>query len=129
MKKRILIVDDEEDLTWSISKYFTRNDDRFETVCVHRGDEALEVLESERIDLVISDVRMPGADGMQLLEVVKRRYPGIPVIIISAYGTRETQAEFAANGAAYYLEKPFEIKLLRQMVYRALNLNSARPAA
>ena len=121
-KKRLLIVDDEEDLTWSISKSFTKNDNRIETVCVHRGDDALRVLTDRRIDVVISDIRMPGKDGIQLLTEVRKHFTDTPVIIISAYGTNEIQDEIVSHGGSFYIEKPFEISHLRKLVYDVLNL-------
>ncbi len=120
--KSILIVDDEEDLTWSISKTLTKHDKAFEVMCAHNGDEAMEVLARRRVDVVISDIRMPGRDGLQLLQEIKAHYPATKVIIMTAYGSHETRKLITARGSALYLEKPFEIRLLRRLIYEALEL-------
>lgn len=120
--KSILIVDDEEDLTWSISKTLARHDKDFEVACAHDGDEAMEILARRPVDVVISDIRMPGRDGLQLLHEINARYPRTKVIIMTAYGSHETRKQIAAKGAAFYLEKPFEIRSLRMLIYEALNL-------
>jgi len=122
IQKSILIVDDEEDLTWSISKTLARHDKDFEVLCAHNGDEAMEVLARRPVDVVISDIRMPGRDGLQLLHEINARYPRTKVIIMTAYGSHETRKQIAAKGATFYLEKPFEIRSLRMLIYEALNL-------
>jgi len=118
----ILIVDNEEDLTWSISKALEKNDQHFAVVCAPNGDAALEVLSHRAVDIVISDIRMPGRDGLQLLEDIHRDYPGTKVIIMTAYGSHEVHDEICERGAAFYLEKPFEIRYLRKLIYEALDL-------
>ncbi len=120
--RSILIVDDEEDLTWSISKTLARHDKDFEVTCAHDGDEAMAILARQPVDVVISDIRMPGRDGLQLLHEINARYPRTKVIIMTAYGSHETRKQIAAKGATFYLEKPFEIRLLRKLIYEALNL-------
>ena len=117
--KSILIVDDEEDLIWSISKTLTKTDDQLEVICVQDGDSALEVLARRPIDLVVSDVRMPGRDGLQLLEEIKFNYPRTKVIIMTAYGSEEMQTRITAR-TPFYLEKPFEIQYLKRLIYVAL---------
>lgn len=123
IRKSILIVDDEEDLTWSISKTLARHDKDFTVTCAHNGDEAMAVLARQPFDVVVSDIRMPGRDGLQLLHEINARYPRTKVIIMTAYGSHDTRAQIAAKGAAFYLEKPFEIRSLRKLIYEALNLN------
>lgn len=120
--RSILIVDDEEDLTWSISKTLARHDKDFEVTCAHDGDEAMEILARQPVDVVVSDIRMPGRDGLQLLHEINARFPRTKVIIMTAYGSHETRKQIAAKGATFYLEKPFEIRSLRKLIYEALNL-------
>ncbi len=118
--KRILVVDDEEDLTWSISKCLEKSDKLFEVFCVNNGDSALAVLASQRVDLVISDLRMPGRDGLSLLIDIERNYPATRVIIMTAHSSEDLRQELAHRGSSYYIEKPFDIRYLRKLIYEAL---------
>lgn len=122
--KSILIVDDEEDLTWSISKTLARHDKDFEVMCAHNGDEAIAVLARRPVDVVVSDIRMPGRDGLQLLREIQSSYPATKVIIMTAYGSHETRKQITARGGVLYLEKPFEIRLLRELIHEALTSDS-----
>jgi len=124
-KKSILIVDDEEDLIWSISKTLTKTDEQLEVICAQDGDAALQVLSERPVDVVVSDVRMPGRDGLQLLEEIKFNYPQTQVIIMTAYGTEEMQARITSR-TPYYLEKPFEIQYLKKLIYVALETPPSR---
>ncbi len=126
LHKSILIVDDEEDLTWSISKNLSRHDKDFNVTCAHDGDEALNILKQRAVDVVVSDIRMPGRDGLQLLQEIKAHYPSTKIIIMTAYGSQETRKQIAARGNVLYIEKPFEIRSLRQLIYEALDLNLPR---
>ena len=121
--KCILLVDDEEDLTWSISKSLNKNDKIFEVVCVNNGNSALEVLSARHVDLVISDLRMPGRDGLALLLDIQSSYPDTRVIIMTAHGTEQMRQAVKQLGTPYYIEKPFEIRYLRKLIYEALDLN------
>jgi len=120
--KRILVVDDEDDLTWSISKSLEKNDKAFEVICVNNGDSALAYLLTCHVDLVITDVRMPGRDGLALLRDIERNYPAMRVIIMTAHGSEEMRRQIAGHDLMpYYLEKPFELPYLRKLIYEALD--------
>jgi len=114
---KILIVDDEEDLTWSISKSLLRENDLLEIICVHSGDEALKVLEKISIDLVISDIRMPGTSGLDLLENIRENYPKTKMIIMTAYGSPDIEEKIKNTENAYYVEKPFDIHELKNLIF------------
>ena len=115
-RKRVLIVDDEEDLTWSISKHLSKDKDKYELTAVNDAKTALEVLSQVPVDLVVSDIRMPEISGLDLLLEIRRKYPSTKVIIMTAYGSSEVQQEANERGCFKYLEKPFEIQELRQMI-------------
>lgn len=123
LRKSILIVDDEEDLTWSISRSLRKHDDIFEVSCVNSGDDALSVLQNRQMDLVISDIRMPQVDGFELIQHIRARYPRSQIIIMTAYGSSEIQDQVNALGTIYYIEKPFEIRYLRKLIYEALAIS------
>ena len=116
-KKRILIVDDEEDLTWSISKRLAKDGDSLEVLCTNTGNNALEMLAQYSVDLMVTDLRMPGLGGLQLLNEVKTRYPQTQVIIMTAYGSIEVKQALDQWGVTGYIEKPFEMNDLRNVIY------------
>lgn len=125
-KKSILIVDDEEDLTWSISRYLKKNDAIFQVRCVSNGEQALRHLESECIDLMISDIRMPGISGLELLRYVQSHCPQTRVIIMTAFGSEVLEQQITRMGSPYYIEKPFELAVLRELIYSALQLSEKK---
>ncbi len=114
--KRVLIVDDEEDLTWSISKHLSKDKNKYELIAVNSAIEALKILEKLPIELVISDIRMPEMSGLDLLLEIRQTYPSTKVIIMTAYGSHEIQQQANERGCFKYIEKPFEIQDLRQMI-------------
>ncbi len=118
--KRVLVVDDEEDLTWSISKHLAKDKEKYELLTANSGTEALEVISQLPIQLVITDIRMPEISGLDLLLKIKENYPATRVIIMTAYGSSEVQDEANKRGCFKYIEKPFEIHELRQMILDAL---------
>ena len=117
---KILIVDDEETLTWSMSKSLSKDKDKFEVLVANSGEDALKVLEKDKIRLVITDIKMPGISGLDLLSRVRREYPDVKVIIMTAYGSPDVQKDANIRGSLYYIEKPFEIKEIRQMILDSL---------
>ncbi len=114
--KRVLIVDDEEDLTWTIAKHLSKDKDHYELFTVNSGKEALKILNQVPIDLVVSDIRMPEISGLDLLLRIRESYPQTKVIIMTAYGSSEIQDEANERGCFKYIEKPFEIRELRKMI-------------
>jgi len=120
-QKRVLIVDDEEDLTWTLSKKLSKDKDKFEIFTVNSGKEAIDVLNQMPFNLVISDVRMPEVSGLDLLNLIKEQYPSTKVIIMTAYGSSDVQQEASLRGSLHYIEKPFEINELRQIIIDALS--------
>lgn len=119
-QKRVLIVDDEEDLTWTLSKKLSKDSDKFQLICVNSGREAIDVLNQLPFDLVITDVRMPEVSGLELLMEIKQKYPQTKVIIMTAYGSSDVQTEATERGCFRYIEKPFEINELRKLILDAI---------
>lgn len=114
--KKVLIVDDEETLTWSMAKSLAKDRDKYEVIIANNGKEALSQLKKNEIDLVISDIRMPDINGLDLLVKVKKEFPQTKVIIMTAYGSSDVQKEANRRGSLYYLEKPFEINDIRKVI-------------
>jgi len=120
-KKTILIVDDEEDLTWSISRNVQKNAPFFEVDCAQAANDALWMLERKSYDLVISDLRMPGMNGLELIREIRNRWPDTKTIMMTAYGADELSNRKSISGIPY-IGKPFELSVLREMIYDTLDI-------
>lgn len=114
IEHRILVVEDDLDLREAIVD--TLEIEGFQVLQAGNGREALSVLETEMVSLVISDVNMPQMDGYQLLRKMSVQWPSLPVLIMTAYGSISNAVEAIRNGAVDYLEKPFETKKLIKTV-------------
>ena len=103
---RILLVDDEKELLLSLADLLT--EENYEVDTAGSGDEARAKLEAGRYQLVITDLRMPPPDGLELLRIVKERFGETEVVLLTAFATRETGREALKLGAFAYLEKPYK---------------------
>ncbi|MFZ2990962.1 sigma 54-interacting transcriptional regulator [Ideonella sp.] len=127
-RHRILVVDDDADLLRLLSLRLGAAGHA--VTAVASAEEALTRLELLRPQLVLSDVKLPGLDGLQLFSAVQARYPGLPVILLTAHGTIPDAVEATLRGVFSYLTKPFDGKELLAAVDRALAVSAAaRPAA
>lgn len=116
MKNRILLIDNEEGLCRMMAAVL--KDNGFKVGAFTRSFEAVESFKAEEWDLVISDIKMPGMDGIEVLQRIKAKAPGIPVIMITAYATVETAIQALRRGAYDMLTKPFEPE---ELIYRVRN--------
>lgn len=121
--KKVLVVDDEETLTWSMTKTLAKDRGTYELIIANTGREALQILQEDHIDVVVTDIRMPDINGLDLLSKVREEYPRTKVIIMTAYGSPEVQKEATKRGSYYYIEKPFEISEIRALILKALEEN------
>jgi len=118
MSVSILIVDDEPDVADLFRQRF-RRETRHGTYVLHfavSGEEALERLAREiepQLIVILSDINMPGIDGLELLRVVKERRPELPVMMVTAYGDDERRRRAAEYGAAEFVSKPVDFDLLK----------------
>ncbi|PAU81418.1 sigma-54-dependent Fis family transcriptional regulator [Halovibrio salipaludis] len=117
-KQKILIVEDDGELREALVT--TLEVKRYRVSEAASGEQALEKLASAPVDLVISDVQMPGMDGISLLAEIQRHHPGIPVLLMTAYGRIEQAVSAMQAGAVDYLAKPFEPQVLTDIVSRVL---------
>ncbi len=122
---RLLVVDDDPDLLRLLSLRLQSAGYRVATAA--SAEAALAQLELERPQLVISDVRLPGRDGLSLFDEVHRRHPSLPVILLTAHGTIPDAVEATRRGVFSYLTKPYEARELLERITQALAL--AEPAA
>ena len=119
--KKLMIVDDEETLTYSLYQSFILARQDYEIVTAASGEEASEKLKKMHFDLVITDISMPGMSGLELLARIKKEYPRTSVVVMTAYGSDDKREEAMNLGAANYIEKPFEIKEIKKLVMDILN--------
>ncbi len=120
MAKRLLIIDDEETLTFSLYQSFILSDDDYEVLTANSGEEALDKIKEKPFDLIVTDIFMPGISGFDILKIVKDEYPATKVVVMTAYGSSEKRDEAMELGAKFYLEKPFEIKEFKKIVMEIL---------
>jgi len=119
--KSILVIDDDVGMLHALTKVLAGEG------CTVAGAASSTVameylLDSNRnLDLIITDIRMPLLDGLEVLDIVKANCPKVPVIVITAYGGPKAEAEARRSGAAAYLEKPVDSPKLLEVIYRALS--------
>jgi DNA-binding NtrC family response regulator len=101
----ILVIDDEESMRLALSETLSRSGHQVD--CVSNGYDALKKVQSSCFKLIITDVKMPKMDGMEVLQEIKKVLPQIPVIMITAYGTIHNAVEAMKRGAVDYILKPF----------------------
>jgi DNA-binding NtrC family response regulator len=124
----ILVVDDESMMRNLLERILSR--DGYQVLSAEDGQDALKVLEKESVDIIISDLKMPRMSGFELLKAVKKDYPGIAMIMMTAYGDTYTVKDALLLGADEYITKPFksfEISLVVERAYwRLLSQDSQR---
>ena len=116
--KPIWIVDDDRSIRWVFEKALSRENLPFRVLSSTR--EALALLEKEQPSVVVSDIRMPGENGLELLETLKTRDPELPVIIMTAYSDLESAVSAFQGGAYEYLPKPFDVDHALELIRRAM---------
>ncbi len=120
MSLKILIVDDEVPLLKNLQGYLSSLGDRFQVVTATNAEEGLAVLErDDDYDVLVTDVRLPGMDGIELVRSVKAKNPALPVVVMSAYGTAGLKRQARAEGALTFLEKPVDLEDFRAVLEEA----------
>lgn len=114
----ILVVDDEQMMRSLLERILTR--DGYKVLLANDGQDALDILEKEKVEIVIADMKMPRLNGFELLKVVKDEYEHIGMIMMTAYGDTYTVKDALLLGADEYVTKPFrshEISLIVERAY------------
>jgi two-component system phosphate regulon sensor histidine kinase PhoR len=116
-KIRVLVTDDERPIREGCHRVLTGKG--YEVLLAENGQMALEALEKERVDILLLDLKMPVLGGEEVLEIVRTRYPQIPVIIITGHGTVDTAVQCMKEGAYDFITKPFQLDPFLIVVQRA----------
>ena len=120
----ILFVDDEKELLVSVEEYLSRMG--YNITVVDSGLKALELTKKNRIDVLITDLKMPEVNGLDLLKAVKEHQPETEVIILTGYGSIETAVEALKLGSYDYLQKPIKLGRLKSLIDRVLEKRSLK---
>jgi DNA-binding NtrC family response regulator len=122
MNARILIADDEQNIRKVLSA--TLEKEGYQVQTARDGEEAIAILSKGNIQVVVTDLKMPKADGLEVLRYVQRNNPGIPVIVITAFGTVDNAVAALKTGAFDYISKPFEKSDLIRTIAKAVKTES-----
>lgn len=123
MNPRILIVDDETAIRSSLAEALAADDYRIETA--ETGEEALAKLNSAEFELVITDLKMPGVTGLELMEAMRNQDKQTPVIMMTAYGAVDSAVEAMRLGAYDFIQKPFKLGVMRKQVKAAIRATTS----
>jgi len=118
MPQTVLVIDDDNNMRWVIRRALTQAG--YNVAMAASGEEGLELLAQEPIDLVLLDLKMPGLDGLGVLRRFRQGSADVPVILLTAYASVQTAVEAMKLGATDYLSKPFDVEALKLAVERAL---------
>lgn len=113
-RKKLLLVDDDPEVSWGLGRFLTRHG--WSVVTCGDGFEAIQLLEIESYNALVTDVQMPQLNGLALLEWSKRNRPELPVIVITAFGSASVRKVCLQKGAFHYLEKPVDPGIIAELL-------------
>ncbi len=122
---KILVVDDEEGARELFQTVLT--EEGYSVALAKNGEEALALFKKDSFDLVLTDIKMPIMDGLQLLQEIRKLGSTTDVVMVTAYGEVETYLKAMSLGAAEYINKPIRIKELKRIVHKVLTERKTRP--
>lgn len=123
--RTVLLVDDEEFFLRSMVDGFAAHRDRVKVLTAPNGRVALQVVASQPVDLVVTDLKMPELDGFQLVAELSRVAPAVPVITMTAFGTTELEDRLRALGITRWLDKPIDFESLARAVFETLDASAS----
>src|SRR2546428_4221045 len=122
--EKILVVDDEQSMAQFLGIVLRK--EGYQVTTVNNGREALEKAKAEGFDVVITDIKMPGMDGIQLLQQIKKHDPSLPVVIMTAYASQQSAIDAVNHGAFQYLIKNAKNDEIKLVVRNALEMRKVR---
>jgi DNA-binding NtrC family response regulator len=120
----ILIVEDEAKMSRLLE--LNLSEEGYTTHAARDAETGLKILRREKIDVVVTDLKLPGMDGLEFLQAVKRASAAIPVIVMTAYGTVETAVDAMKAGASDYVLKPFSLEEMKLVIHKELDVHHLR---
>ena len=120
----VWIVDDDKSIRWVLEKAFLKT--AINTRCFNNGADLLQALKFERPNAILTDIRMPGIDGLELLEQIQNQYPDLPVIIMTAHSDLDSAVTSFNKGAFEYLPKPLTSKKWLGLSIAPVNTKAAK---
>ncbi|MBU1209475.1 MAG: response regulator [Proteobacteria bacterium] len=124
-KKKILVIEDDAEMR-SLLKDFIEEEEGYEADSVGDGSEAFRKLAKEHFDLILTDIRMPGLSGMDILPGLKKLQPQSLIIVITAFGSEEVYRRALERGADAYLEKPIHLDELRKLMQKMVSFEEKK---
>ena len=124
-KLQVLVIDDDAVVGRSFDRVLS--DKGYEVSTVLSGEEAMDSIEESKYDVVFTDIKMPGMDGLEVTERIKERCPWTPVVVITGYGTEENEAKAAVLGASGFVRKPLTPEIIESVTLRAVNETEVIP--
>jgi len=124
---QVLVIDDDAVVGRSFDRVLSEKG--YDVSTVLSGEEALETMEDRNFDVVFTDIKMPGIDGLDVTERIKARCPWTPVVVITGYGTEENESKAAVLGASGFVRKPLTPEMIESITLKAVNdaANDAAP--
>jgi DNA-binding NtrC family response regulator len=117
MTEKVLLVDDEEEFVETLAERMRSRG--MEVATSNSGGDALDLIDRDAYDVVVLDLQMPGMDGIEALEKIKRRKPDIQVVLLTGHATVEKGVEAMKHGALEFLEKPIDLATLQEVINKA----------
>ncbi len=121
---RVWVIDDDRSIRWVLEKTLQKAE--MDVACFDSAEKVLKALDREQPDVVVSDIRMPGMDGLELLNLINARFPELPVIIMTAHSDLESAVSAYHGGAFEYLPKPFDVDEAVDQIRRACRQQSSQ---
>lgn len=120
----ILIVDDDKNFLLSVADGLRTHTRDFDVLTAENGLEAIKILDSQKVDLLVTDVKMPEMDGLELLAHMVSNHPNVPVIIMTAFATREMEDQATNMGTFKFLEKPLDFHMLLEKINEGMDVGA-----
>jgi len=122
-KPQVLVIDDDEVIGRSFDRVLS--DKGYVVSTAMSGEEALKEMENTEYDVVFTDIKMPGMDGIEVAERIKARCPWTPVVVITGYGTTENEARASVLGVSGFVRKPLTPEMIESVTLKALEMPAA----
>jgi len=118
-KLQVLVIDDDAVVGRSFNRVLS--DKGYEVSTALSGEDGLETLEKSNFDVVFTDIKMPGMDGLEVTERIKARCPWTPVVVITGYGTEDNEVKASVLGASGFVRKPLTPEMIENITLKAVN--------